>query len=87
MFWKILLKEIKILWGYCNYREINCDKCNDKIKFLEKINHLKLNCEKIKFYCFICEKLLFLNEMWKNNYIDYNECLNYHQRKEDCVGE
>ncbi len=23
----------------------------------------------------------------KNNFIDYNECLNYHQKKEVCVGE
>lgn len=91
---KILLKEIKIHEDYCNYREINCDKCNERIIFLEKLNHLKLNCEKNKIQCFICEKLLFLNEIEehiikceKNNFIDCEECLNYHLRKEDCVGE
>ena len=34
---KILLKEIKINENYCNYREINYDKCNERIIFLEKI--------------------------------------------------
>ena len=90
----ILLKEIKIHEEHCNYRKIKCEKCSENIIFIEKVNHLIINCEKNKIECYICKQLVFLNEIekhiikcQKNNFIDCDNCLNFHQRNKNCVGE
>ena len=90
----ILLKEIKLHEEHCNYRKIKCDKCNENIIFIERVNHLIINCEKNKIECYICKKLFFLKEIekhiikcQKDNFIDCDNCLNFHQRNKNCIGE
>ena len=90
----ILLKEIKIHEEHCNYRNIKCEKCSKDIIFIEKVDHLIIDCEKNKIECYICKKLIILNEIekhiikcQKDNFIDCDNCLNYHQRNKNCVAE